>query len=242
MIGARSRRMPQVGQHARRGRGLAGPHLRPPHRPRDERAAPTPWSCSTQKGKFVRRGARSSTASRTACTSARKGKDEYLYLTVNAANPKRCPSPAKQAVVVKTTLKGEAVWKTGPPESTATSRAPTGARSRTTRPTSPSRRRRHLRRRRLRLELHPPVRHKASYIRTFGGNGSEPGKLTEPHGIWMDTATRHRPRRRRPPQRPAAVLHAGRPAPRLRPGLPAALPLRRRKPDRRSRPARAASP
>ena len=28
---------PQVGQHARRRRGLAGPHLRAPHRPRDER-------------------------------------------------------------------------------------------------------------------------------------------------------------------------------------------------------------
>ena len=28
---------------------------------------------------------------------------------------------------------------------------------------------------------------KAEYIRSFGGRGSEPGKLTEPHGIWVDT-------------------------------------------------------
>ena len=28
---------------------------------------------------------------------------------------------------------------------------------------------------------------KAEYIRSFGGRGSEPGKLAEPHGIWVDT-------------------------------------------------------
>jgi hypothetical protein len=28
---------------------------------------------------------------------------------------------------------------------------------------------------------------KAEYIRTFGGRGSDPGLLLEPHGIWVDT-------------------------------------------------------
>ena len=28
---------------------------------------------------------------------------------------------------------------------------------------------------------------KGEYIRTFGGKGSEPGRLAEPHGIWVDT-------------------------------------------------------
>ena len=28
---------------------------------------------------------------------------------------------------------------------------------------------------------------KGEYIRTFGGKGSEPGQLAEPHGIWVDT-------------------------------------------------------
>ena len=30
---------------------------------------------------------------------------------------------------------------------------------------------------------------KGEYISTFGGRGSEPGKLAEPHGIWVDTRT-----------------------------------------------------
>jgi hypothetical protein len=32
---------------------------------------------------------------------------------------------------------------------------------------------------------------KAEYIRTFGGKGSAPGQLNEPHGIWVDTRGNH---------------------------------------------------
>ena len=47
----------------------------------------------------------------------KEGRDEFLYLTANAANPKATPQPEMQAVVLKTTLKGEPVWKIqGPPD------------------------------------------------------------------------------------------------------------------------------
>ena len=69
---------------------------------------------------------------------------------------------------------------------------------------------------------------KAEYIRTFGGKGSEPGQLDEPHGIWVDTrggapvlvvADRRNNRLQR------FTLDGA--AHRLRPRLPAAVPLRR---------------
>ena len=141
------------------------------------------------------------------------------------------PQPAMQAVVVKTTLKGEIVWKIqGPPDIDAYKPgAPTARRA----PYNPTN-----------VAIAPngdiyvgdgygsyyinQYNSKAKYIRTFGGKGSEPGKLAEPHGIWVDTrAATPGPRRRRSPQQPPAALHAGRPAHRLRPGLPAAVPLRR---------------
>jgi hypothetical protein len=93
----------------------------------------------------------------------REGSDEFLYLTVNAANAKMTPQPAVQAAVLKMTKKGEIVWKIqGPPDVEAYRPAPDG---------TPKRQ----------------YNSKAEYIRTFGGRGSEPGKLAEPHGIWVDT-------------------------------------------------------
>ena len=175
----------------------------------------------------------------------REGSDEFLYLTVNAANPRLSPQPEMQAVVVKTTLKGEIVWRIqGPPDIEAyQGPAPTARRS-AYNPTN--------------LAIAPngdvyvgdgygsyyvnQYNAQGEYIRTFGGKGADAGQLTEPHGIWVDTrAASPGPRRRRPPQQPAAAVHAGRQARRLRPGLPAAVPLRRAQGHgRHSRSARAA--
>jgi hypothetical protein len=114
---------------------------------------------------------------------------EFLYLTVNAANPKLTPQPEMQAVVVKTTLAGEIVWKIqGPPPVDAYKPLPDGRPA----PYNPTN-----------IAIAPNgdvyvgdgygsyyVNQYSSggqYIRTFGGKGSEAGKLNEPHGIWMDT-------------------------------------------------------
>jgi hypothetical protein len=119
----------------------------------------------------------------------KEGGDEFLYLTVNAANPKMTPQPEMQAVVLKTTVRGEFVWKIqGPPEVDAYRPGPDGAPKRYN-PTN--------------IAIAPNgdvyvgdgygsyyVNHynrKAEYIRTFGGKGSDSGLLNEPHGIWVDT-------------------------------------------------------
>jgi hypothetical protein len=119
----------------------------------------------------------------------KEGRDEFLYLTVNAANPKMSPQPQMQAVLVKTTLKGEIVWKIErPPDFEGYKPGPDGA----PKPYNPTN-----------VAIAPNgdiyvgdgygsyfVNHynsKAEYIRSFGGRGSEPGKLAEPHGIWVDT-------------------------------------------------------
>jgi hypothetical protein len=119
----------------------------------------------------------------------KEGSDEFLYLTVNAANPKMTPQPALQAVVVKATPKGEIVWKiAGPPDIEAYKPGADGAPKRYN-PTN--------------VAIAPngdiyvgdgygsyyinQYSSKAEYIRTFGGKGSEAGQLNEPHGIWVDT-------------------------------------------------------
>jgi hypothetical protein len=119
----------------------------------------------------------------------KEGRDEFLYLTVNASNPKMTPPPALQAVLVKMTTKGEVVWKiSGPPDIEAYRPGADGAPKRYN-PTN--------------VAIAPngdlyigdgygsyyvnQYNNKAEYIRTFGGNGSEAGQLKEPHGIWVDT-------------------------------------------------------
>jgi hypothetical protein len=119
----------------------------------------------------------------------KEGRDEFLYLTVNASNPRMTPQPAMQAVVVKATTKGEVVWKIqGPPDIDAYKPGADGSPTRYN-PTN--------------VAIAPngdiyvgdgygsyyvnQYNRKAEYIRTFGGNGSEPGQLNEPHGIWCDT-------------------------------------------------------
>lgn len=118
----------------------------------------------------------------------REGRDEFLYLTVNAANPKMSPQPAMHAVVLKTTLAGEIVWRIqGPPDIPAYRPAPDGTPARYN-PTN--------------VAIAPngdvyvgdgygsfyinQYSGRGEYIRTFGGRGSEPGQLAEPHGIWVD--------------------------------------------------------
>ena len=90
---------------------------------------------------------------------------------------------------MKTTLTGEIVWKIdGPPDFEGYKPGPDGARE----PYNPTN-----------VAIAPngdiyvadgygsyfvnQYTSKAEYIRSFGGRGSEPGKLAEPHGIWVDT-------------------------------------------------------
>jgi hypothetical protein len=119
----------------------------------------------------------------------KEGTDEFLYLTVNATNPRLTPQPELQAVVVKTTPKGEIVWKIqGPPDVDAYKPGPDGTAKRYN-PTN--------------VAIAPngdvyvgdgygsyyinQYNSKGEYLRTFGGKGSDPGQLNEPHGIWVDT-------------------------------------------------------
>ena len=119
----------------------------------------------------------------------REGNEEFLYLTANAANPKASPPPELHTVVLKTTLKGEIVWKIqGPPDIEAYRPGPDGA-PRRYNPTN--------------VAIAPngdvyvadgygssyvnQYNSRGEYIRTFGGRGAEAGQLAEPHGIWVDT-------------------------------------------------------
>ena len=141
------------------------------------------------KGKYVRSFGKEFRGVAHGMQLRREGKDEFLYLTANAANPKMTPQPAKQAAVVKTTLKGEQVWSIdAPPEVDGYKPAADGTKARYN-PTN--------------VAIAPngdvyvadgygsfyvnQYDAKGQHIRTFGGRGSEPGKLIEPHGIWIDT-------------------------------------------------------
>ena len=123
----------------------------------------------------------------------REGRDEFLYLTVNAANPRAVPQPDMQAVVVKATLTGEIVWKIqGPPDVAAYKDPNPDGSPKRYNPTN--------------LAFAPngdiyvgdgygsyyvnQYNSRGEYLRTFGGKGSAPGELNEPHGIWVDTRTR----------------------------------------------------
>jgi hypothetical protein len=120
----------------------------------------------------------------------KEGSDEFLYLTVNAANPRMSPQPEIQAAVVKATLKGEIVWRIqGPPDAAAYRDPNPDGSAKRYNPTN--------------LAIAPngdiyvgdgygsyyvnQYNSRGEYLRTFGGRGSDPGQLNEPHGIWMDT-------------------------------------------------------
>jgi hypothetical protein len=142
-----------------------------------------------RKGRFVRSWGKEFRGVAHGLHIRKEGRDEFLYLTVNAANPKMVPQPDMQAVLVKATPKGEIVWKIqGPPDIEAYRPAADGTPKRYN-PTN--------------IAIAPngdiyvgdgygsyyvnQYNSKAEYIRTFGGKGSDPGQLNEPHGIWVDT-------------------------------------------------------
>ena len=142
------------------------------------------------EGRFVRSWGREFRGVAHGLQLRREGGDEFLYLTVNAANPRAVPQPDLQAVVVKTTLRGEIVWKIqGPPDAAAYRDPNPDGTPKRYNPTN--------------LAFAPngdiyvgdgygsyyvnQYNGRGEYIRTFGGKGSEPGLLNEPHGIWVDT-------------------------------------------------------
>jgi hypothetical protein len=143
-----------------------------------------------EKGKFVRSWGKGLRGVAHGLHIGKEGRDEFLYLTANAANPRMSPQPEMQAVVLKTTLGGEIVWKIeGPPRDAEAYRPAADGTPVRYNPTN--------------VAIAPngdvyvgdgygssfvnQYNSKGEYIRTFGGRGAEPGKLNEPHGIWMDT-------------------------------------------------------
>ena len=143
-------------------------------------------------GKFVRSWGQEFRGVAHGMWMRKEGSEEFLYLTVNAANPRMQPPPALPATVVKTTLKGEIVYKIQGPPDIAAYRIPAGAPPALP-PLQPDQhrdraQRRPVRGRWLRLVLHQSLQqHAAEYLNTFGGRGSDPGLMKEPHGIWVDT-------------------------------------------------------
>jgi len=142
-------------------------------------------------GKFVRSWGKEYRGVAHGFKIRKEGSSEFLYLTVNAANPKMTPQPEAQAVVLKTTLAGEIVWKIDrPPDVEGYRPGPDGARK----PYNPTN-----------VAIAPngdvyvgdgygsyfinQYNAKGEFIRSFGGRGAEPGKLAEPHGVWVDTRT-----------------------------------------------------
>ena len=140
-------------------------------------------------GKFIRSWGKELRGVAHGLDIRREGRDEFLYLTANAANPKATPQPELHSVVLKTTLTGEIVWKIqGPPDIEAYRPAPDGT-PRRYNPTN--------------VAIAPngdvyvadgygssyvnQYNSRGEYIRTFGGRGSAAGQLAEPHGIWVDT-------------------------------------------------------
>jgi len=144
------------------------------------------------KGKFVRSWGREFRGVAHGLHIRREGSDEFLYLTVNATNPRLTPQPAMQAVVVKSTLNGDIVWTIqGPPEVDAYTKPNADGTPKRYNPTN--------------VAIAPngdvyvgdgygssfvnQYNSKGQYIRTFGGRGAAAGQLAEPHGIWVDTRT-----------------------------------------------------
>lgn len=154
--------------------------------------APDSMVVFDNKGKFVRSWGKQFRGVAHGLHIRKEGSEEFLYLTLTAANPKSQPQPAMQATVLKTTLKGDIVWKIeAPPDVDAYKPGADGAAKRYN-PTN--------------VALAPngdvyvadgygsyyinQYDRKGQYIRTFGGKGSEAGQLNEPHGLWMDTRSR----------------------------------------------------
>jgi len=144
------------------------------------------------KGKFVRSWGKEFRGVAHGLHIRKEGSEQFLYLTVNAANARLNPQPEMSAVVLKTNLKGEIVWKTqGPPPDIDAYKPGPDGKAKAYNPTN--------------IAIAPngdmyvgdgygssfvnQYNSKAEYIRTFGGRGAAAGQLAEPHGIWVDTRT-----------------------------------------------------
>ena len=138
-----------------------------------------------EKGKFVRSWGKEFRGVAHGLSIRKEGSTEYLYLTANAASPKMEPQPTLQAIVVKATLSGEIVFRiAGPPDIPEYSGKPYNPTNVAVAPNG---------------DLYVADGYGSSYvnqysstggyIRTFGGKGTELGKLNQPHGIWMDMRT-----------------------------------------------------
>src|SRR5687767_871616 len=138
-------------------------------------------------GKFVRSWGREFRGVAHGMEVRKEGRDEFLYLTLNAANPRMVPPPAEQAAVIKATTKGEIVWKIqGPPDVDAYKQPNADGSAKRYNPTN--------------VAIAPngdiyvgdgygssfvnQYTSKGEHIRTFGGRGAAAGQLAEPHGIW----------------------------------------------------------
>ena len=188
-------------------------------------------------GKFVRSWGRQFRGVAHGMDIRREGSQEFLYLTVNSVAPGTANAPEMQASIVKATLTGEIVWRVqGPPDIEGYRPAADVQRPPRYNPTN--------------LAVAPngdvyvadgygfyfinQYNAKGEYLRTFGGRGSEPGQMLEPHGIWIDTrGTTSDPRRRRPPQQSAAAIHPRWQTRRFRDRVPFAVPLPRAQRHRR---------
>jgi hypothetical protein len=135
------------------------------------------------KGKYVRSFARDIYPGGHGIDIRKEGKEEFLYL-----------SDVAHRQVLKTNLKGEVVWKMGYPKESGVYKDETGYR-----PTN--------------VAFAPDggfyvadgygsnyihqYDKDAKYVRTWGGTGTEDGKMRTPHGIWLDD---------RPGRKPAVVV------------------------------------
>jgi DNA-binding beta-propeller fold protein YncE len=136
------------------------------------------------KGKFIRSFGKEWHGGGHGLDIRKEGGEEFIYLShMSAGGP-----------VVKTNLKGEAVWKKGPPEEAGVYKSPD--------------------------HFHPTnvafapdggfyvadgygqnyihqYDKDAKWVRTFSGTGYDPGKTRTPHGIWVDN---------RPGRSPALIV------------------------------------
>ena len=142
------------------------------------------------KGKFVRSWGKEFRGVAHGLHIRKEGSTEFLYLTVNASNARLNPQPEMSAVVLKTTTKGEIVWKIeGPPPDIDAYKPGPDGKKKAYNPTN--------------VAIAPngdiyvgdgygssyvnQYNSKGEYIRTFGGLGKEAGKLNCPHGLIVDT-------------------------------------------------------
>jgi hypothetical protein len=126
-----------------------------------------------QKGKFVHSFGKEYHGGGHGIDIRKEGNQEFLYL-----------SDTKHGIVVKTTLKGEQIWKIGRPDTPEAYKNPKNRYSPTNLCFAPD------------GGFYVGDGYGSHYIHKYdkkgefefswGGEGSEPGKMKTPHGIWLD--------------------------------------------------------